>query len=379
MEPFESMDAWRKPAASPVVAAGPAARVGASSRDITGDSAGSEPIVEVLAPFREFTRRIGWRAARGGCPGRDGARQLRLVGRVVGTVGDRVAITLGPLDFSQTLLHWIDDGLMAIFFLVVGLEMKQAAGRRAGVTSPGDAPGRHRAAAGGAIVPAVIFLGLAGGGEASRGWGVPMATDIAFALGVLAILGSRVPLGLRLPHRSRHRGRPARGAVRGRCTSDLSLPALAAAGAMLALVAANVLGVRRPLASRPGHRLLACRVPVGRSWHRGRGPPGIPIPSRTRLDPAAFVDRARGIIDDFEGGQAPATMSEARSTRPRSGTRGRDGAGWAPMVNIEHTLHPWTSFLIVPLFALANAGVTIAARLAAIVVEPCSWASCSGW
>ena len=105
-------------------------------------------------------------------------------------------------------------------------------------------------------MPAVIFLGLAGGGEASRGWGVPMATDIAFALGVLAILGSRVPLGLRvfLTALAIADDLLAVLVIAVFYTSDLSLPALAAAGAMLALVAANVLGVRRPLAWASGHR-----------------------------------------------------------------------------------------------------------------------------
>jgi NhaA family Na+:H+ antiporter len=350
--------------------------VGASSRDITGDSAGSEPIDRVLAPFREFTRS----SVSGGVLLVAAALVAMVLANSawsaewLGLWETELAITLGPLDFSQTLLHWINDGLMAIFFLVVGLEIKRE-------LLVGELASRRRAtlpivaAAGGAIVPAVIFLGLAGGGEASRGWGVPMATDIAFALGVLAILGSRVPLGLRvfLTALAIADDLLAVLVIAVFYTSDLSLPALAAAGAiLLALVAANVLGVRRPLAY--GLLGIALWLAVFQSGVHGTVAGvllAFTIPSRTRLDPAAFVDRARGIIDDFEG--RAGASDDVRSEEHQAALWDLEDAterAQAPMVNIEHTLHPWTSFLIVPLFALANAGVTIRGELAAIVVEP---------
>ncbi len=157
------------------------------------------PIDRLLAPFREFT---GSNAASG---------ILLMVAAVLALLwanspiaSSYVALwdtplTIGVGDWavSMSLLHWINDGLMAIFFFVVGLEIKRevlvgelASARRAALPIG--------AALGGALVPALIFLLIVGSGEAARGWAVPMATDIAFALGVLALVGSRIPIGLRV-------------------------------------------------------------------------------------------------------------------------------------------------------------------------------------
>ncbi len=109
----------------------------------------------------------------------------------------RLTIGTDGVAVSKTLLHWINDGLMAIFFLVVGLEIKREVlvGELASIRRATLPIG---AAVGGAVVPALIFLAIAGSGEGARGWAVPMATDIAFALGVLALVGKRIPVGLRI-------------------------------------------------------------------------------------------------------------------------------------------------------------------------------------
>ena len=144
-----------------------------------------QPVERLLAPFREFAHT----SASGGL--------LLIAAAAIALAwanspvadsysalwGTRLSIEIGPVGLSETLLHWVNDALMAIFFLVVGLEIKRevlvgelASVRRA--TLP------IAAAVGGAVLPAVIFLTLVGGGTAGRGWGIPMATDIAFALGV---------------------------------------------------------------------------------------------------------------------------------------------------------------------------------------------------
>ena len=336
-----------------------------------------EPIDRILAPFREFAQS----SASGGL--------LLMAAAVVAMVlanspwsqewtalwETELTLSLGSLDFSQSLLHWINDGLMAVFFLVVGLEIKRevlvgelASVRRA--TLP------IVAAAGGAILPAIIFLAVVGGGgEANRGWGIPMATDIAFALGVLAILGSRIPLGLRvfLAALAIVDDLLAVLVIALFYTADLSLPALAAAGViLLALIGANVLGVRRPLVY--GLLGLALWMAVFQSGIHATVAGvllAFTIPARTRIDSDAFVERARDIVDDFEGrtvGGEDASTEEHHAALWE--LEDATEKAQAPMLRIEHTLTPWTAFLIVPLFALANAGVAIRGELAAIVVEP---------
>jgi len=108
-----------------------------------------------------------------------------------------IGISWGGSAFKMSLSHWIMDGLMAIFFFVVGLEIKReivlgelSTFRKAGLPVS--------AALGGAVVPALIYAAFNAGGPAVRGWGVPMATDIAFALGILALFGTRAPIGLKV-------------------------------------------------------------------------------------------------------------------------------------------------------------------------------------
>src|SRR5690606_145994 len=103
----------------------------------------------------------------------------------------------GETYFNLSILHWINDGLMAIFFFVVGLELKrEMVGGE--LSNPRQALLPIGAALGGMLVPAVIYFALNSSGEMSNGWGIPMATDIAFALGILYLLGSRIPLSLKI-------------------------------------------------------------------------------------------------------------------------------------------------------------------------------------
>ena len=226
------------------------------------------------------------------------------------------------------------------------------------------------------MVPALIFLVLVRDPVAARGWGIPMATDIAFALGVLALLGSRAPFGLRvfITALAIVDDLLAVLVIAVFYTADLSLPALAAAGGLF-------------LAAR---RLQPDRDPAGRSCTRCSGSRlwlavflsgvhatvagvllALTIPSTTRLDSDAFVATARAHVDEFEdrttGGE------DARTERHHAALWELEAAterAQAPMLRFEHVLQPWVAFVIVPVFALANAGVRIGDDLLATLVEP---------
>jgi NhaA family Na+:H+ antiporter len=281
------------------------------------------------------------------------------------TVGFGDIVVAKPLDL------WINDGLMAAFFLLVGLEIKRE-------VLVGELGSLRRAAlplgaaAGGAIVPALIFLAIAGGsGEGARGWGVPMATDIAFALGVLALLGRRVPANLRVFVTALAIGDDllAVMVIALFYTAELSVVALATAGGLLgALVLANLLGVRRPVVYAVlGIGLWLALLESGVHATIAGVLLAMTIPARQRIAANELVPRAYELIED------------ASRTAPGR-TRQRHAALWelesltdraqAPMLRIEHGLAPWVAFVIVPLFALANAGVALSVDLGALVGDP---------
>ena len=222
-----------------------------------------------------------------------------------------------------TVRYWINDALMAAFFLLVGLEIKrellegQLANRR-DRTLPGVA------ALGGMVVPALIYALLSQGDpQVLRGWAVPMATDIAFALGVLALLGSRVPLALKvlLTAIAIIDDLGAVLVIALFYTNQLALPALAAAAAVLAgLVLMNRQGVQvLPPYLVGGVLLWYCVLQSGVHATLAGVALALTIPVRDGGDPGAFA---------------------------------------APLHRLEHGLHPWVAFLVLPVFSFANAGVS---------------------
>ncbi|HSH21515.1 MAG TPA: Na+/H+ antiporter NhaA, partial [Candidatus Caenarcaniphilales bacterium] len=335
----------------------------------------TEPIDRVLAPLRAFTHS----SAFGGL--------LLMAAVVIALVWANspwaasyedlwhtpVGFSFAGFAFTEELHFWINDGLMAIFFLLVGLEIKRevlvgelASLRRAALPAA--------AAMGGALVPALIYLVIVGpGSPAARGWGVPMATDIVFALGVLALLGRRAPIGLRvfLTALAIVDDLFAVLVIALFYTEGLAVGALGASAAILvALVAANALGVRRPIVyGLLGVGLWAAVHESGVHATVAGVLLAATIPARTRIDAPAFVANARGLLGDYEGrvndeadiGERHAALWELEELTEHA---------QAPMLRMEHVLHPWVAFLIVPVFALANAGVAIGADLAATLTNP---------
>ncbi len=334
-----------------------------------------EPIDRVLAPLRAFTHN----AVSGGL--------LLMAGAVVALVWanspwaesyealwhTKVGISFGAFSFTEELHFWINDALMAIFFLLVGLEIKRevlvgelASVRRA--TLPAAA------AVGGAVVPARIYLLIVGPGlPATRGWGVPMATDIAFALGILALVGRRAPLGLRvfLTALAIVDDLLAVLVIALFYTGDLAVGALGASGLILgALVAANAVGVRRPIVYAVLGVALWIAVHASGIHATVAGVLlALTIPARTRIDAPQFVAAARESLDDFEG----RVNDEADTSEQHSALWELEDLAehaQAPMQRMEHALHPWVAFLIVPLFALANAGVAVSGDFGALLADP---------
>ena len=239
-------------------------------------------------------------------------------------LGIPVEIRVGALHIGKPLLLWINDGLMAIFFLLVGLEIKRelVAGELA---SPAQAMLPGIAAAGGMLLPALIYAGInLGDAMALKGWAIPAATDIAFALGILQLLGRAVPLGLKvfLVALAIIDDLGAIVIIALFYTGNLSLVSLLLAlGVLAAMFGLNRLGVTRvaPYALL-GIVLWVCVLKSGVHATLAGVAMAFAIPMRT----------------------------------------GDGGDGPSPLKQLEHVLHPWIAYLVMPLFAFANAGVSFA-------------------
>ena len=241
-----------------------------------------------------------------------------------------VAVQFGALKIAKPLLLWINDGLMAIFFLLVGLEIKREVAE--GELSTWDrAVLPAVAAVGGIVVPAMLYLLInAGSAGTQRGWAIPTATDIAFALGVLTLLGTRAPPALKifLLAVAIMDDLGAIVIIALFYTEELSLLMLLVGGAgVLVLAILNLLGVRR----------LAPYLLVG---------------------VAIWVAVLKSGIHATLAGVAVAMFVP------------RGDATDSPLRHLEHMLHPWVSFAIMPIFAFANAGVSFAEVSASDLVAP---------
>jgi NhaA family Na+:H+ antiporter len=282
-----------------------------------------------------------------------------------------IGIRIGGFSFERPLEWVINDGLMVIFFFVVGMEIRRevhhgelSEWRRAALPAA--------AALGGMLAPAALYLAVAGAPPTRAGWGVPMATDIAFAVGILALLGKRVPAALRVLLLAL--------AVIDDLGAIIVIALFYSSGVVLTGLLVAALGFGGVVAmQRLGVReKLAYIVPAAVAWSgiyaAGIHPTiagvivGLMTPVRAWLGPDGFV---AGVHDDLER-LARATPGALSSHELAATLRHIDVArreAMSPAESLIETLHPWVAFGIMPLFALANAGVTVSAD----ALDAASW------
>jgi NhaA family Na+:H+ antiporter len=266
-----------------------------------------------------------------------------------------LGLHLGPWSFTRDLHFWINDGLMVVFFFVVGLEIRRElhAGELSEVRR---AALPVFAAAGGMLVPALIYFSANAGSPAAGGWGVPMATDIAFAVGVLALLGPRVRPALRilLLALAVIDDLGAILVIALFYSSGLDVGGLALAGAgLLWLLLQQKLGVRATLAYVPPALVIwAGAYLTGVHPTLAGVVVGLLTPVRAWLAPSDFAAHAALTAEAVreEAKVEPGQLGQLEVVRRES---------LSPVVRLQHALHPWVAYVIMPLFALANAGVPL--------------------
>lgn len=288
-----------------------------------------------------------------------------------------MALGLPGLSVVLPLHGWINDGLMALFFLLVGLEIKREmlVGELASMRS---AALPLAAALGGMIVPALIYVAFNAGQPTVRGWGVPMATDIAFALGVLALLGDRVPLGLKvfLAALAIADDIGAVLVIAFFYTSTLSFHALGIAAVVFGLlILCNLAGVRHPGV------YLALGVPLWAAVHESGVHAtvagvllALAVPARTRIEADEFAERAETHLREFRG-SGVSDRSLLTNQGQQEALQALDAAlseVQSPLLRLEHALQGLVAFGIMPLFALANAGIGFNREMAGAVTSPVS-------
>jgi NhaA family Na+:H+ antiporter len=340
---------------------------GSASSTLPTGKAPAPPLIErVLAPFQRFAETesasgivlLACTAVALAWANSPWAASYEHLWRTEASIG------VGSLAARSTLHHVINDGLMAVFFFLVGLEIKRemlagelASFRRAALPIAG--------ALGGMIIPAALYVSLNAGRAGAAGWGVPMATDIAFALGVLALLGDRVPGGVRVFLAALAIADDI-GAVLMIAlfySTGIAWGSLAIAVALVALaIGANCAGVRHPWAyGAIGLALWAAVLSSGIHGTIAGVLLAMTIPARTRIDEARFLTRAHRALAQFEIAHDPgaAALRDAEHQAAVQELENLAERLQPPLLRLEHALHGVVAFGIMPLFALANAGVPL--------------------
>jgi Na+:H+ antiporter, NhaA family len=277
-----------------------------------------------------------------------------------------ITIDIGKLlNLNYSIHHWINDGLMAIFFFTVGLEIKRE-------LLVGELSSLQKAslpiagAIGGMVAPALLYTIFNAGGEGVNGWGIPMATDIAFVVGIMALLGPRIPLSLKIFVLALAIADDI-GAVLVIAifyTAEVSITALIIAGiVVLILVVLNKLGTKSLIPyTILGIILWLAFLKSGVHATIAGVLLAFTIPASSRYNTQKFSEKVKDLINKFDstGDHGQNVLSNQERQTDVMAIEESCQKVLTPLQRFEHGLHPWVAFLIIPVFALANAGVTLA-------------------
>ena len=291
----------------------------------------------------------------------------------------KVGFVWGNINMVGSLHHWINDGLMALFFFVVGLEIKrEIMGGELSSIKKASLP--IAAAIGGMVVPALLYVVvIVNYPDYINGWGIPMATDIAFALGLLAMLGKRVPLNLKIFLTALAIADDL-GAVMVIAlfyTESIDFNELLYAGFFIAvLIIANLAGIRRTL--------FYALIGFAGVWiafiYSGVHATiagvliALTIPARTNIGETAFIDKLTEYLQKFknENRDNNSTLLTKGQVHVISEIEELNKKAHTPLQKLEHALHPVTAYFILPVFALSNAGVRIDGQVIDMLLHPIS-------
>lgn len=292
-----------------------------------------------------------------------------------------IGFSIGEFEVYKSLLMWINDGLMSIFFFVVGLELKREiiAGE---LSNPKNVIMPIVGAVGGMVVPAIIYIAInsQGSSEAMNGWGIPMATDIAFALGVLYLLGPKVPIQLKvfLTALAIIDDIGAVSVVALFYTSDISLENLVIGASILSVMfVLSKLGVRKVL--------IYAVLGIGGVWlafllsgvHATIAAvlAAFAIPANRAIDKGAYLKNLQQLSKDFQTAkkaQKTQILLSAEEENIIGEIRRISNASISPLQRLESSMHGLVLYIVMPIFALANAGVVIDSNWFEMLTSPVS-------
>ena len=275
-----------------------------------------------------------------------------------------VEVRVGEIEVAKPFLLWINDGLMAVFFLLVGLELKREV-MEGELSDLRSVMLPALGAIGGMVVPALLYLWVTGDSENAKGWGIPMATDIAFAVGVMALLGNRVPRSLLtfLVAVAIVDDLGAVSVIALYYTETINTSYLGAALIILmAMIAINLMGIRRPLPyfiftmmlwiAMEGSGIHATIAGILAAWT---------VPAYSRYLPRDFSKQLRKLTDKFDGYEQ---SDKHLINNPLQSTvtwrlSETISLGMSPLQRLESMLHIPSTYLVIPVFALANAAIPL--------------------